>query len=495
MKEYVLSIDQGTTGTTVGLIAHDGTLKHKVSKEFRQIFPQPGWVEHDPEGIWKSVLSCIRKLFKDSGLSPKQVVSIGITNQRETSLIWDRKTFKPVYNAIVWQCRRTTAFTESLKSKGLEEEIRSKTGLVVDPYFSASKFRWIIEEVSGVRNRAEQGKLIAGTIDSYLVARLSNGARHVTDVSNASRTQLFNIHTCEWDSDLLDLFSIPRNILPEVVPSSAEVAKTRQVPGLPDGLPISGIAGDQQAALFGQACLKKGQAKCTYGTGSFLVLNTGNKPLTSKSGLLTTIAWQLGNKVPVYALEGGAFICGATIQWLRDELKLIKKSADIEKLASKVEDSGGVEFIPAFAGLGAPYWAPNARGLISGLTRGTSAAHIARAALEAMAMQNVDILRAMENDLAGKLREVRVDGGASQNNLLMQMQADFLGQKIKRPAMVETTMAGAAYLSGLGVGFWSNLKEIENITKVGAEFSPLISKKKRDDRQNSWAKAISRSLM
>ena len=495
MKGYVLSIDQGTTGTTVGLIAQDGTLKYKVGKEFRQIFPQPGWVEHDPEDIWTSVLNCIQKLFKDSGVNAKHIVSIGITNQRETSLIWDKETYKPVYNAIVWQCRRTTAFTESLKTKGLEEEIQSKTGLVVDPYFSASKLRWILDEVSGVRNRAEQGKLIAGTIDSYLVYRLSNGARHITDISNASRTQLFNIHTQEWDNDLLELFSIPKNILPEVVPSSAAVAKTSNVPGLPDGIPISGIAGDQQAALFGQACFKKGQAKCTYGTGSFLVLNTGSEPLKSKSGLLTTVAWQLGNKAPVYALEGGAFICGATIQWLRDELKLIKKSADIEKLASKVEDAGGVEFIPAFAGLGAPYWEPNARGVISGLTRGTSSAHIARAALEAMAMQNVDILRAMENDLSGQLKEVRVDGGASQNNLLMQMQADFLGQKIKRPAMVETTMAGAAYLSGLGVGFWSNLKEIENIAKIEAEFSPLISKKKRDERQQSWAKAISRSLI
>ena len=418
----ILAIDQGTTGTTVAVMNTRGVLLGSVNHEFPQIFPQPGWVEHEPEAIWKSVLKGIRAVFRKGLCKPADIACIGITNQRETALLWERRTGKPVGRAIVWQCRRTASFCESLRKKGLEPMVRDRTGLVLDPYFSASKFRWLLNGIDGARGRARRGEIAAGTIDAYLLARLTNGTVHATDVSNASRTSLMNLRTLDWDPELLKLFNVPRGVLPDIVPSSGGLGKTAGVPGLSDGIPITGVAGDQQSALFGQAGFDRGAAKCTFGTGSFILMNTGHDRLHSDAGLLSTIAWQLpGQQTPVYALEGGAFICGAAVQWLRDELGIIKRAPDIERLAATVPDAGGVEFVPALTGLGAPHWDPDARGLISGLTRGASAAHLARATLEAMALQNVDILRAMERDLGRRLGELKVDGGAAANNLLLQL--------------------------------------------------------------------------
>ena len=490
----ILAIDQGTTGTTVAVMNTRGVLLGSVNHEFPQIFPKPGWVEHEPEAIWKSVLKGIRAVFRKGLCKPADIACIGITNQRETALLWERRTGKPVGRAIVWQCRRTASFCESLRKKGLEPMVRDRTGLVLDPYFSASKFRWLLNGIDGARGRARRGEIAAGTIDAYLLARLTGGAVHATDVSNASRTSLMNLRTLDWDPELLKLFNVPRGVLPDIVPSSGGLGKTAGVPGLPDGIPITGVAGDQQSALFGQAGFDRGAAKCTFGTGSFILMNTGHDRLHSDAGLLSTIAWQLpGQQTPVYALEGGAFICGAAVQWLRDELGIIKRAPDIERLAAKVPDAGGVEFVPALTGLGAPHWDPDARGLISGLTRGASAAHLARATLEAMALQNVDILRAMERDLGRRLGELKVDGGAAANNLLLQLQADYLGRSIVRPKVIETTVAGACFLAGLGVGIWRDTDALAKVWRADQTFPSRMGASPRRKRLASWQQAINRA--
>ena len=480
MTQVILAVDQGTTGTTIAVMAADGRLLGSVNHEFPQIYSKPGWVEHEPEAIWSSVLKGIRAVVRKGLAKPASIVAIGITNQRETALLWDRDSGKPLNNAVVWQCRRTTEFCEALKKEGHEPAIRSKTGLVLDPYFSASKFRWLLDNTPGIGRRLNQGKVAAGTIDSFLLWRLTGGAIHATDVSNASRTSLLNLETQAWDEDLLKLFGVPRHMLPEVAPSSAILGHTKGLRDLPDGIPIAGMAGDQQAALFGQACFKAGDAKCTFGTGSFILMNTGADRLKSEGGLLTTIGWQLGRGGPVsFALEGGAFVCGAAVQWLRDELSIIKTAPEIEALAETVESSGGVEFVPALAGLGAPHWDPEARGTICGLTRGSGRGHIARATLDAMALQNADILNLMESEAGKRMKALRVDGGAAANNLLMQLQANYLGRKIIRPQVIETTAAGACFLAGLGVGLWSSTTDIAKVWGVDREFKVALSPKKR----------------
>jgi glycerol kinase len=489
---YIISIDQGTTGSTVTLLDHGGRQVARANQEYPQIFPKPGWVEHNPEDIWTSVLSSMKKVIDSSQVKGNEIVAIGITNQRETVVVWDRKTGHPVYNAIVWQCRRTQDFCQQLRRDKKEKMISRKTGLVIDPYFSASKLRWILKNVNGVSAKAKAGELLFGTIDTYLLWRLTGGRSHKTDVSNASRTMLMNIHTGEWDEELLKLFGVPRSMLPSIENSSGEFGKTQGLGLLPDGIPVAGIAGDQQAALFGQTCFSPGEAKCTFGTGSFMLLNTGAKPIVSQHKLLTTVAWRLNKQKMIYALEGGAFICGAAVQWLRDGLGIISKSSDVEALAEQVESSDGVEFVPALVGLGAPHWWPDARGLIAGITRGTTKAHLARATLEAMALQNTEILQAMQADMGKKLRGLKVDGGASANNLLMQMQADYMGMKVVRPQLVETTSIGAAYLAGLGVGFWSSTDEIRKIWQVDQEFSPKLAAKAQKQRMESWKKALHR---
>ena len=492
--KVILAIDQGTTGTTVAVMNARGNLLGSVNHEFPQIYPKPGWVEHDPNDIWTSVLTGIRAVFRKGLCKPADVACIGITNQRETALLWERYSGKPVANAIVWQCRRTVAFCEGLKRKGFESMVRDRTGLVLDPYFSASKFRWLLDATEGARGRAKNGDLVAGTIDAFLLHRLTGGAVHATDVSNASRTSLMNLKTLDWDPELLKLFNVPRGILPAIVPSSGELGFTSGVTGLPDGIPISGIAGDQQSALFGQAGFERGAAKCTFGTGSFILMNTGHDRMHSDAGLLSTVAWQLpGEKFPVYALEGGAFVCGAAVQWLRDELGIIKRAPDIESLALQVPDSAGVEFVPALTGLGAPHWDPEARGVISGLTRGAGAAHLARATLEAMALQNVDILRAMERDLGRRMRALKVDGGAAANNLLMQLQADYLGREIVRPKVIETTAAGACFLAGLGVGLWRDVDAIAKVWRAETTFPSRMGPGPRRRRLEAWRVAVNRA--
>jgi glycerol kinase len=493
MTRYILAVDQGTTGTTVAILDHSGSVKGRVTHDFGQIYPQPGWVEHNPEEIWRTVEQGILAVLSKSKIAGADIAAIGITNQRETVVLWDRHSGAPLYNAIVWQCRRTTNFCEALKKKKLSRVIVNKSGLVIDPYFSGSKIRWFLENIKGARKRAERGELAVGTIDSFLLSRLTAGNVHCTDISNASRTQLLNIQKGEWDEQLLKIFNVPRELLPQVRPSSGVFGETQGVKGLPDGIPISGIAGDQQAALFGQACFTPGMAKCTFGTGSFLLMNSGTKRLLSKSGLLTTVAWQLENGPIVYALEGGAFICGAAVQFLRDQLRFINESVEVETLAKQVETSEGVEFVPALTGLGAPYWDPEARGIICGLTRGTKPAHIARATLEAMALQNVDILQAMQRDLGRKLSEVRVDGGAAANDLLMQLQADYLGVPVNRPKMIESTVAGAAFLAGLGVGFWPNTAALSQTWSSARSFSPGLKAKQIASRLENWHRAVARS--
>lgn len=488
---YIISIDQGTTGSTASILNHSGGQVTHKNEEYRQIFPKPGWVEHNPEDIWKSVVSTVKKALTDSHLNSSEIAAIGITNQRETVVVWDKKTGAPIYNAIVWQCRRTQDFCQKLKANpGKVKMVRKKTGLVIDPYFSASKIRWILKNISGAMQKAKSGQLLCGTIDSYLLWRLTGGKVHATDVSNASRTMLMNIHTGDWDAELLKLFEVPISMLPEIRDSSGVFGKTQGLDFLPDGLPIAGMAGDQQAALFGQTCFSVGEAKCTFGTGSFLLLNTGSKAVPSRHSLLTTVAWRLPKQKTTYALEGGAFICGAAVQWLRDSLKIINKSSEIENLARQVDDSGGVTFVPALTGLGAPYWWPQARGLIAGLTRGTQNSHIARATLEAMALQNTEILLAMQKDLGKNLKSVKVDGGASSNNLLMQMQTDFMGTPVVRPQLIETTSIGAAYLAGLGVGFWSDVNEIKKIWKIDQEFKAQSSKKTRTAKLKAWQDVV-----
>lgn len=490
MSRYIIAIDQGTTSTRTALINQAGGLVHQNNEDYPQIYPQPGWVEHDPEAIWQTTLNTLKRAIEQTRIEPSQVAAIGITNQRETVVVWDRKTGKPIYNAIVWQCRRTQDLCEKLKKNNKEKIIREKTGLVLDPYFSATKIQWILKNVPGAKERARRGELAVGTIDTFLLWRLTGGQVHKTDVSNASRTMLMNIRDAWWDKDLLKLFEIPEALLPEIAPSSGEFGRTQGLGVLPDGIPITGVAGDQQAALFGQTCFDVGEVKCTFGTGSFILINTGKKALKSKSKLLTTIAWKLKNEDMVYALEGGAFICGAAVQWLRDGLGFIHSSQEIEALAASVADTGGVEFVPALTGLGAPHWNPQARGVICGLTRGSTKAHIARATLEAMALQNVDILAAMQKDLGKKIKSIKVDGGASANNMLMQLQADYAGTAVSRPQIVESTALGAAYLAGLGVGLWKNVKELRQIWKVDQEFKVAMSLRVREERLKRWAEAL-----
>ena len=494
MTDVILAIDQGTTGSTIALMDTTGHLVASVNHEFPQVFPEPGWVEHNTESIWQSILKGIAAIFADGAYKPGNVVAIGITNQRETAVLWDAQTGEALHNAIVWQCRRTTGVCEDLKAAGHEALIRERSGLVLDPYFSATKFKWLLDNAPGAQQLLAQGRLRAGTIDAYLMWRLSNGKVHKTDVSNASRTSLMALNTLDWDDELLSLFGVPREILPEICPSSGRLAVTEAVPGLPDGLPVSGVAGDQQSALFGQACFEPGDAKCTFGTGSFILMNAGDSPVRSGSGLLSTLAWQLEGQSPVYALEGGAFVCGAAVQWLRDQLGIIEHAADIEALAASVEDAGGVEFVPALTGLGAPYWAPEARGTLTGLTRGSGRGEIARATLDAMAMQNVDILVAMEADIGRAMTSLRVDGGAAINNLLMQLQADYLDRPIMRPEVIETTVAGACFLAGLGEGVWASLSDVSQVWRSDREFSVTLPDEARQHRRALWQSAVAKTL-
>jgi len=488
MEKVILAIDQGTTSSRAIIFDKMGNIKSIAQREFTQIYPKAGWVEHDPIEIWKSQMSAISDVLTKSGFSANSITAIGITNQRETTVIWDRNTGEPVYNAIVWQDRRTSDFCNDLKSRDYEQIIKSKTGLVIDAYFSATKINWILDNVNEVRQKAEQGKLAFGTIDTWLIWNLTKGKKHITDYSNASRTMLFNIHSLEWDKDILELLNIPVSILPDVRSSSEVYGKTN-ISQLSTNIPISGIAGDQQAALFGQMCIQPGMLKNTYGTGGFLVLNTGDKPIRSNNNLLTTIGWKLKGKVN-YALEGSIFIAGALIQWLRDELKLIKSTSEIEKLARSVEDNGGVYIVPAFSGLGAPHWEQFARGTIFGITRGTKKAHIARAALESIAFQTFDVLKAMESDSGIKVDELRVDGGATQNNLLLQLQADILGIPIIRPKVSETTALGAAFLAGMAVDFWGSIDEISKYWEADKEFIPQQNPEKVSEMLHYWNKAI-----
>ena len=488
MSKYILALDQGTTSSRAILFDHESRMVAVAQKEFTQIFPQPGWVEHDANEIWSTQLGVATEAILKAGLTIHDIAGIGITNQRETAVVWDRATSQPIYHAIVWQDRRTADYCDTLRKNGSAEIIRKKTGLVTDAYFSATKVKWILDNVEGARARAERGELCFGTIDSWLLWKLTNGKAHVTDVTNASRTMVYNIHTLQWDEELLDLLTIPRSMLPEVRSSSEIYGHTQQLLTAAE-IPVCGIAGDQQAALFGQMCLRPGMVKNTYGTGCFMLMNTGTKPVESKNNLLTTIAWSMGGEVN-YALEGSVFIAGAVVQWLRDGLKLIQRSSDIEALSLKAEDNGGVYMVPAFTGLGAPYWNQQARGLIVGLTRGSSDAHIARAAVESIAYQTMDVLKAMEGDAGLPIREVRVDGGATVNNYLMQFQADILDTTVIRPQITETTALGAAYLAGLAVGFWKNTGEIEAYWKKDQAFEPKMDEARRADHQRNWRKAI-----
>ena len=491
MSRYVMALDQGTTSSRAILFDHSGRPVAAAQEEFPQIFPQPGWVEHDPEDIWRTQVAVARQAMAKAGATAADIAAIGITNQRETTVVWDRRTGQPVYNAIVWQCRRTADRCEALKASGFAESIRAKTGLVTDAYFSGTKVAWILDHVDGARARAEAGELAFGTVDTFLLWRLSGGRIHVTDYSNASRTLLFNIHTLDWDDDILAQLRIPRRLLPEVRPSSDLYGETE--PALfGEAIPLAGDAGDQQAATFGQACYTVGMAKNTYGTGCFMLLNTGRQPVPSQRGLLTTIAWRLGGQV-TYALEGSVFIAGAAVQWLRNELRIIENSADVEPLAASVPDNGGVYVVPAFVGLGAPYWDPYARGAILGLTRGSSRAHIARATLESIAYQTRDVLEAMRADSSIELNELRVDGGAVHNDLLMQFQADILGVPVLRPVVTETTALGAATLAGLAVGFWRDAQEIARNWAVDRVFEPTMSKAQREALYAGWQKAVART--
>jgi glycerol kinase len=465
------------------------TLKGSAQEEFRQIFPRPGWVEHNPADIWRITVHTIQKAMHSARVRGRDIAGIGITNQRETTVVWERRRGKPIANAIVWQCRRTAPMCADLKARGREAMVREKTGLVLDPYFSGTKVRWLLENVRGAERRAERGDLAFGTIDAFLIWRLSGGKAHVTDVSNASRTLLMDLRRLQWDVDLLDTFGVPRQVLPEIHGSAEEVATTRNVPGLPDGIPIAGVAGDQQAALVGQACFSPGDSKCTYGTGAFLLMNTGTQPVASRSGLLTTVAWRIGGEVN-YALEGSSFIAGAAVQWLRDKLGFIESATEVEKLARTVKDSGGVVFVPALAGLGAPHWRADARGLLMGLDRGTTRGHIARAVLEGVALQIGDLLSAMALDAGRPLATLKVDGGASLNDLLMQFQADTLGVPIERPKMIETTALGAAFLAGLGVGYWRSRDDVRRAWKVGKRYAPRMAPEEREKHLAAWRRAV-----
>lgn len=493
MANYILTIDQGTTSSRVALISSKGEWIAEGQRPFRQIYPQPGWVEHDPMEIWQTVLDSLRECLQKAHVSPDAVKTIGITNQRETILIWDRKTGKPLHNAIVWQCRRSQDLCTKLKKQKKEKIFKSKAGLVLDPYFSGTKIKWFLDNIPEARKKAMAGEVVVGTVDTWLLWKLTNGKEHKTDVSNASRTLLMNLKTLDWDPELMKILQVPRSILPTIESSNANFGVTENVPGLPNGIPIHSMIGDQQSALFGQNCFKPGDAKCTFGTGSFLLLNIGQKPQPSKSGCLTTVAWKLDNQKPVYAFEGSAFICGAAVQWLRDGLGLFENSSDVEALASSVPTSEGVEFVPALTGLGAPHWRPEARGVITGLTRGTTKAHIARATLEAMALQNADLLEAMKKDIGKPLRKLRVDGGASRNNLLMQIQSNYLNLTVERPEIFETTALGAALMAGLGAGIFKDLSEIEKVWKKNAEFNPNMKAADRKKRVEHWLQAVKKA--
>ena len=489
-NKYILALDQGTSSSRAIVFDHEGNICSVAQQEFTQHFPKPGWVEHDPMEIWSSEAAVIAQAITKMGVSGKDLAAIGITNQRETTIVWDAETGVPVYNAIVWQDRRTSAFCDAMKEQGLVDKIREKTGLIIDAYFSGTKIKWILENVPGAREKADAGKLRFGTVDSWLVWQLTRGEVHVTDVTNASRTMLFNINTLEWDKELLSLFNIPISMMP-TVKSSSEVYGHTKTTIFAHEVPIAGIAGDQQAALFGQMCTDPGAVKNTYGTGCFLLMNTGNKPILSKNNLLTTIAWKIGDTVN-YALEGSIFVGGSVVQWLRDGLGIIRSSSEIEALAATVEDNGGVYFVPALTGMGAPYWDQYAHGVICGITRGTTAAHIARAALEGIAFQTMDIVNAMEKDAGVPLAELKVDGGASRNNLMMQFQADILGASVVRPVVTETTAMGACYLAGLAVGYWNSLDEIKAQWQVERCFKPTgtdVTAVKQ-----GWADAINRTI-
>jgi glycerol kinase len=492
MPGIILSIDQGTTGTTVVLLDQELNIRAQGYREFGQIYPQPGWVEHNPDEIWDSVLGAMIAAFSSGDISPADVGAIGITNQRETSLIWDKGTGQPCHNAIVWQCRRTADICKQLQQAGREELFRSRTGLLIDPYFSGTKFKWLLDHVSGLRGKAEAGNVLAGTIDTFLTWKLTNGEAHVTDATNASRTLLMDLGTLAWDEELCTILGVPQKVLPRITGCAEIYGHTKNVPGLPDGIPICGIAGDQQAALFGQACFETGEAKCTYGTGAFLLMNTGDKPVPSANRLLTTVAWHIDDRT-TYALEGSAFIAGSSVKWLRDGLKIIDSASQIEAMALEVPDTGGVTIVPAFVGLGAPHWRSDARGVITGLTLGTGLAHIARATLEGIALQNVDILKAMASDSGRQLLRLKVDGGASANNLLMQMQADFLGCRIVRPQIVETTALGAALLAGLGAGVWKGFNDIAGVWKEDRTFVPEMDDDTRRAVLDRWDKAVARA--
>ena len=490
--KYLMALDQGTTSSRCIIFDRNGRIIASAAKEFPQHFPKAGWVEHDAEDIFESQLYCAREALRRAELAPTDIAAIGITNQRETTVVWEKASGKPICPAIVWQCRRTASVCEALAQKGLDRMIKEKTGLATDPYFSATKLQWILDHVEGSRERATRGELLFGTIDSFLIYRLTGGKVHATDPSNAARTMLFNIHTMQWDEELLQLFDIPAAMLPRVLPSSGIFGYTAPEL-LGASLPIAGVAGDQQAALFGQCCFELGSVKNTYGTGGFLLMNTGDRAVTSNSGLLTTVGWQIGDKV-TYVLEGSVFVCGAAIQWLRDGLGLLTTAAESEAIAASVPDTGGVYFVPALTGLGTPYWDPHARGTIVGLSRGTTRAHMVRATLEAMAWQTVDLLSAMRADADVSIPALRVDGGASANNLLMQMQSDFSALPIQRPACIETTALGAATLAGLAVGVFASLEEIKANVAIERTFTPTLAETARAARLAQWHRAVDRAL-
>jgi glycerol kinase len=491
-RRYVLALDQGTSGSTALVVDPDGRVLARGYAELPQYYPQPGWVEHDPEEIWTTMGQAAAAALREARVSGVEVAAIGITNQRETTVVWDRATGKPIHRAIVWQCRRTAPLCDRLRADGAEPLVRERTGLVLDAYFSGTKIRWLLDEVPEARRRAERGELAFGTVDSWLLWKLTGGAVHATDVSNASRTLCLNLRTADWDDEMLALLGVPRAVLPVVLPSAGVFGETVDLDWIPGGVPVAGIAGDQQAALFGQACFDPGMAKNTYGTGCFVLLNTGTTPVASRHGLLTTIAWRIGGRT-TYALEGSVFIAGAVIQWLRDGLGLLKSAADSQAMAESVPDTGGVYFVPAFVGLGAPYWDMYARGTIVGLTRGTTAAHLVRAALESIAYQSRDVLEAMVGDAGERVRALRVDGGAVANDFLCQFQADVIGVPVERPRTIETTALGAAALAGLGAGVWRSLEAVAQRAAVERTFTPTMAPRERDLKYEGWRRAVERA--
>ena len=488
MQQYILALDQGTTSSRAIIFDQKGSIVSSAQKEFTQFFPQSGWVEHDANEIWSTQFGVAAEAISKAGLSAENIAAIGITNQRETTIVWDRNTGVPVYNAIVWQDKRTASFCDELKAKGLDKLIQEKTGLIIDAYFSATKVKWILDNVAGAREKANKGELCFGTVDSWLLWNLTKGQVHATDVSNASRTMLCNIHTLQWDGELQDIFDIPGSMLPQIRSSSEVYGHTQNILSA-HNIPIAGIAGDQQSALFGQMCTQPGMVKNTYGTGCFMLMNTGEKPVASTNNLLTTVAWKI-NGTTHYALEGSVFIAGAIIQWLRDSLGFIKTSAEVELLATQVKDSEGVYVVPAFAGLGAPHWNQHARGIITGLTRGSNASHIARAALDSIAYQTMDVLKAMEADSGIRIKELRVDGGATVNNLLMQFQSDIMNTTVVRPIITETTALGAAYLAGLAVGYWPNMEAIQNQWQVDKRFTAAMEEEERQKLTKQWQRSV-----